>query len=30
MILLYEVGLVAAPLFIKHTKAPETEGEKAT
>ena len=26
---LYEVGIVAARLFIKHTKAPDTEGEKA-
>jgi sec-independent protein translocase protein TatC len=31
MIILYEVGIVAARLFIKHTKAPETDGaEKAT
>ena len=30
MIILYEIGIVAARVFIKHTKAPETEGEKAT
>jgi sec-independent protein translocase protein TatC len=30
MIVLYEIGIVAARLFIRHTKAPETEGEKAT
>jgi sec-independent protein translocase protein TatC len=29
MIILYEIGIVAARVFIKHTKAPETEGEKA-
>jgi sec-independent protein translocase protein TatC len=28
MCLLYEIGIWAAQLFIKHTKAPETEGEK--
>jgi hypothetical protein len=28
---LYEIGIVAARLFIKHTKAPDAEGaEKAT
>jgi sec-independent protein translocase protein TatC len=26
---LYEVGIVAAQLFIKHTKAPETDAEDA-
>jgi sec-independent protein translocase protein TatC len=26
MIILYEIGIVAAQLFIKHTKAPEAEG----
>jgi sec-independent protein translocase protein TatC len=30
MCLLYEVGIWAAHLFIKHTQAPDTEGEKAT
>jgi sec-independent protein translocase protein TatC len=30
MILLYEVGIWAAQLFIKHTKAPEEEGAAAT
>ena len=31
MIILYEIGIVAARIFIKHTKAPETESaEKAT
>ena len=31
MCILYEIGIVAARVFIKHTKAPETEGaEKAT
>mgnify|MGYP006336658751 CR=1 FL=1 len=31
MCILYEIGIVAARIFIKHTKAPETEGaEKAT
>ena len=31
MIVLYEIGIVAARLFIKHTKAPDAEGaEKAT
>ena len=29
MCLLYEVGIWAAQLFIKHTKAPDAEGEKA-
>ena len=29
MCVLYEVGIIAARLFIKHTKAPDTEGEKA-
>jgi sec-independent protein translocase protein TatC len=29
MCLLYEVGIWAAQIFIKHTKAPDTEGEKA-
>jgi len=29
MIILYEIGIVAARVFIKHTKAPEPEGEKA-
>ena len=29
MVLLYEAGIWAAQLFIKHTKAPEDEGEKA-
>jgi sec-independent protein translocase protein TatC len=26
---LYEVGIVAAQVFVKHTKAPEEEGEAA-
>ena len=31
MIILYEIGIIAARIFIKHTKAPETESaEKAT
>ena len=30
MCLLYEVGIWAAQIFIKHTKAPDAEGEKAT
>jgi sec-independent protein translocase protein TatC len=30
MIVLYEIGIVAARLFIKHTKAPEESAEKAT
>ena len=30
MIILYEIGIVAARIFIKHTKAPDSEGEKAT
>jgi len=29
MVLLYEVGIWAAQIFIKHTKAPDAEGEKA-
>ena len=29
MCILYEVGIWAAQIFIKHTKAPDTEGEKA-
>ena len=29
MCLLYEVGIWAAQIFIKHTKAPDAEGEKA-
>jgi sec-independent protein translocase protein TatC len=29
MCLLYEVGIWAAQIFIKHTKAPEEEGEAA-
>lgn len=29
MCILYEIGIVAARVFIKHTKAPEPEGEKA-
>ena len=29
MCLLYEVGIWAAQLFIKHTKAPDAEDEKA-
>jgi sec-independent protein translocase protein TatC len=29
MIILYEIGIVAARIFIRHTKAPEPEGEKA-
>jgi hypothetical protein len=28
-VLLYEAGIWAAQLFIKHTKPPEEEGEKA-
>ncbi|HET9977538.1 MAG TPA: twin-arginine translocase subunit TatC [Burkholderiaceae bacterium] len=28
MIILYEIGIVAARVFIKHTKAPAAEGEK--
>ncbi len=30
MIILYEIGIVAARVFIKHTKAPEESAEKAT
>ena len=30
MCLLYEVGIWSAQLFIKHTKAPEAEGEKVS
>ena len=30
MIILYEIGIVAARVFIKHTKAPEENAEKAT
>jgi sec-independent protein translocase protein TatC len=30
MIVLYEIGIVAARIFIKHTKAPEENAEKAT
>ena len=30
MIVLYEVGIIAARVFIKHTKAPEEDAEKAT
>jgi sec-independent protein translocase protein TatC len=30
MCILYEIGIVAARLFIKHTKAPEESAEKAT
>jgi sec-independent protein translocase protein TatC len=30
MIVLYEIGIVAARLFIKHTKAPAAEGENAS
>jgi sec-independent protein translocase protein TatC len=30
MVLLYEVGIWAAQLFIKHTKAPEEAGERAS
>ena len=30
MVLLYEVGIVAAQIFIKHTKAPETAAESRT
>ena len=29
MIILYEIGIIAARVFIKHTQAPEPEGEKA-
>jgi sec-independent protein translocase protein TatC len=29
MIILYEIGIIAARIFIKHTKAPEAESEKA-
>jgi sec-independent protein translocase protein TatC len=29
MCILYEIGIIAARVFIKHTKAPEPEGEKA-
>jgi sec-independent protein translocase protein TatC len=29
MCILYEVGIWAAQIFIKHTKAPDAEGEKA-
>jgi sec-independent protein translocase protein TatC len=30
MIILYEIGIIAARIFIKHTKAPEESAEKAT
>jgi sec-independent protein translocase protein TatC len=30
MIILYEIGIIAARIFIKHTKAPEENAEKAT
>jgi sec-independent protein translocase protein TatC len=30
MIILYEIGIVAARIFIRHTKAPEENAEKAT
>jgi len=30
MIVLYEIGIIAARVFIKHTKAPEENAEKAT
>jgi sec-independent protein translocase protein TatC len=30
MIILYEIGIVAARVFIKHTKAPDESAEKAT
>jgi Sec-independent protein secretion pathway component TatC len=30
MIVLYEIGIIAARIFIKHTKAPEESAEKAT
>jgi sec-independent protein translocase protein TatC len=30
MCILYEIGIVAARVFIKHTKAPDAEAEKAT
>jgi sec-independent protein translocase protein TatC len=29
MIVLYEIGIIAARIFIRHTKAPQTEEEKA-
>ena len=29
MIILYEIGIIAARIFIKHTKVPQTEEEKA-
>ena len=29
MIILYEIGIICARVFIKHTKAPQAEGEKA-
>jgi sec-independent protein translocase protein TatC len=29
MIILYEIGILAARVFIKHTQAPDAEGEKA-
>ena len=29
MIILYEIGIIAARVFIKHTQAPDAEGEKA-
>jgi sec-independent protein translocase protein TatC len=30
MIILYEIGIIAARIFIRHTKAPEENAEKAT
>jgi sec-independent protein translocase protein TatC len=30
MCLLYEVGIVAAQIFIKHTAAPDADNETAT
>jgi sec-independent protein translocase protein TatC len=29
MCVLYEIGIIAAQLLIKHTKAPDAEGEAA-
>jgi sec-independent protein translocase protein TatC len=30
MCILYEIGIIAAGIFVKHTKAPDDEGAKAT